>query len=1278
MDENIKSSKSDPTDFDLIDHAHAVQFFESDTELNDKLLSFFLDGLRHTEAAIIIATPKHRVTFEASLDAANLNVKSLKHSGQLILLDAEETLSSFMLNGLPDPVKFEKIIGSLFDKTSARFSEINAYGEMVGLLWDEGNTEGTIYLEQLWNDLSKTRKFKLLCGYGHHQFSAGKDADGFDRICAEHSHVVNSLPTRSPQSSSHAVAMLRQRDEALQKELQRRIQTEADLITSKAALDDFFDNAAIGLHWVGPDGTILRANRHELELLGYTEKEYIGHNIAEFHADADVISGMLEKLSRQETLLEHPARLKCKNGSIKHVLVTSNVYWKDGKFVHTRCFTRDVTHEIEIEHALSESEILKEAILNSSEDSIQVLDTEARLEFMNPGGLRAVGITNFDLIKGKYWFDFFQGQSHENAKRVFTSALSGKSDHFTPEIVSEDGKARRYWSIVAAPIRNSEGSVNRVLITSRDITDQYLAQKERQERQAKQTEDKYRLIIESIRDYAIFMLDPSGNVTTWNEGAKRAKGYEQNEILGKHFSAFYPASEKESKPYRLLEEAKHLGRAEDEGWRVRKDGTQFWANVVITALFDENKTLVGFAKVTRDLSERKKSEDELRSVHQKVEDQARTFDIALSASHDFYYLFDTNHRFTYANQSLLKLWGKTLDEVVGKNFKDLGYPDNLVKLHQQQLNETLTGKVVKGENAYTNAEGKTGYYEYTFIPILDLKGNITAVSGTTRDVTVERELMQTRLDEQKRLFEFAEADRREKILANERENFRNLFKQTPEMVCILNGPKHIFEFVNKAHVKILGFDATGKTVREAQPESVEVHGILDDVYRTGDTAELKEIPITIGNKVRHFNLTFSARRDDKGAINGIMILGTEVTSELEFREELRKAKAEAEKANDLKSAFLANMSHEIRTPLGAMVGFADLLRDPGLSREEHSNYISILTRNGEQLSTIINDILDLSKVEAGHLTLDFHETSPSEIAADIVSLLRVKANEKDVVLEFRAEASTQSLVVTDSLRVRQILLNVVGNAIKFTQAGSVKIRSFGSENAALGKMLYFEVTDTGIGIPDSEKYRIFDAFVQADGTLVRRFGGTGLGLALSRQLARSLGGDISVTKTIPGKGSTFLISIQDQPEKRTPDSVRIEKPDHTVLPEDLLAGFNILVVDDSPDNRQLIWHLLTKFGAAVDFAENGILGYRKALAGKFDVVLMDIQMPEMDGYTATAKLRDAGYQKPIIALTAHAMSEVRKKCLLVGCSDHLPKPIKQNELVRSVAKYCKVNGLSQA
>ncbi len=407
---------------------------------------------------------------------------------------------------------------------------------------------------------------------------------------------------------------------------------------------------------------------------------------------------------------------------------------------------------------------------------------------------------------------------------------------------------------------------------------------------------------------------------------------------------------------------------------------------------------------------------------------------------------------------------------------------------------------------------------------------------------------------------------------------------------------------------------------------------------------------------------------EKGEPRGWIGMNSDIHERKMIEIDLKKAKEEAERANQLKSAFLANMSHEIRTPLGAMIGFADILRDADVSGPERSEYLDVIMRNGEQLAVLINDILDLSKVEAGHLTLEYGPCRIREVLAEVAALFKLKAHQKGLQIIFEVDPSAPDEIRSDRLRMKQILVNIIGNAIKFTSSGRVHIKAQAWISADGRQGLAFEIEDTGIGISPSQLESVFDVFVQADGSVTRRFGGTGLGLSLSRKLARALGGDVTVQKSVEGQGTVFLVKLSspalDLAQETRPATARSSSSRGLAL-----AGLYILVVDDAPDNQQLIRHNLIKRGATVDSAENGLLGLQRALAAPYDIILMDIQMEIMDGYTATRKLREAGFAKPIIALTAHAMREVRKRCLDVGCNDHLAKPIDFTDLTTVIVRY---------
>jgi two-component system, sensor histidine kinase len=384
---------------------------------------------------------------------------------------------------------------------------------------------------------------------------------------------------------------------------------------------------------------------------------------------------------------------------------------------------------------------------------------------------------------------------------------------------------------------------------------------------------------------------------------------------------------------------------------------------------------------------------------------------------------------------------------------------------------------------------------------------------------------------------------------------------------------------------------------------------------------------------------------------------TDIDAQKQIEKDLAESALLAKNASETKSAFLANMSHEIRTPLGAILGFTELLRDQNLSDQERTQFLNTISRNGKALTRIIDDILDLSKVEAGKLTVENSTFSIIKLVEEIKELFSDQAESKKIFIEIHA-ADIPKLISADPARLRQILINIIGNAVKFTFEGGINI-FIRSDLIKNRYQFEIDIVDTGIGISPDLMERLFQPFSQADNSTTRKFGGTGLGLVLSRRLAQALGGNIVVRPNHP-HGSIFTISFSAFPASSVSDTSSLESEHATYSGK---KNISILLADDSADNRMLIKTILNQRGYSVITAEDGESAFETAINNHFDIVLMDIQMPKMDGYTATQKLRKAGYRGPIIALTAHAMAEDRIRTINAGCDGHLTKPINFDELI---------------
>ncbi len=432
--------------------------------------------------------------------------------------------------------------------------------------------------------------------------------------------------------------------------------------------------------------------------------------------------------------------------------------------------------------------------------------------------------------------------------------------------------------------------------------------------------------------------------------------------------------------------------------------------------------------------------------------------------------------------------------------------------------------------------------------------------------------------------------------------------------------------------------------------------------------------LAIRRNIRERQKAINTLRDSESTLRNHAAQLSAAKDALELNSgQLEVARTAADSANQSKSTFLANMSHEIRTPLTSILGYAELVLEPDQTASDRHDCLQIIRRSAKHLLELINEVLDLSKIEAGRMTVESIPCNPAQLLSEVVSMVRPRAEEKNVSMRLEFDGAFPDQVKSDPLRLRQVLMNLVGNAVKFTSVGEIIVHAECSRDHAGHSHLKVAVADTGIGMNTDQIQSCFRPFTQADETTTRKFGGTGLGLTISKRLAEMLGGDISVQSEI-GKGSTFTLDVDtgDLPDAHwihgLTEGVFVTHNEKTSARETVLHG-HILLAEDGRDNQRLISTHLRKAGAQVTIAENGREAVDLVKSQAFDLVLMDMQMPLLDGYDATRQLRRLGYTLPVLALTAHAMSGDREKCIAAGCSDYLTKPIDKSQLLWTIATH---------
>ncbi|MEP7049870.1 MAG: PAS domain S-box protein [Pseudomonadota bacterium] len=1187
-------------------HAHVVQFYEDDSFLCDTVARFLGLGLVSGEPVVVIATQSHWNAFTARLTASAFDAERACASGQLTFLDAAETLGKFMRDGMPDRTLFESVVGGLLGAIRSRQQapRVRAFGEMVDLLWREGNPEAALLLEEMWNDLGASHPLNLLCAYVMANFYRADDSGRFDAVCNSHSHV---LPAESYTTLDDGDARLReisrlqQRAQSLEAELARRKEIEKHLRESQQELRSFLENAVEGLHWVGPDGIIQWANRAELELLGYSQDEYVGHHIAEFHADAEVIRDMLARLTRNEILQNQEARLKCKDGSIRHVLVNSSVAWKDGKFAHTCCFTRDVT-----ERKQTEEERAKH--FRTLIDSIPTLAWTARadgwIDFYNRRWYEYTGTTP-EQMEGWGWQSVHDpGDLPKVLERWRSSIETGETFEMAFPLRRADGTYRCHLTRVE-PLRDRAGRVVRWFGTNTDIDDQQRA--ETQLAAASRVNETLNRIGKSLNAE----LDLAKLVQTLTD--------EATALCRAEFGAYF---------YNVLDDAGESYMLYALAGVPREAFAQF-PMPRNTAIF--GPTFNGEAVV-------------------RLDDVTRDPRFGRSAP---YYGMPEGH---------LPVRSYLAIPVISRNGEVLGglfFGHSEVGVftdHDEQLLVAIGAQAATAiDNArlYERERSARASAERAQQRTAKLHAITEALSRTvSADEAVRVVIRET-------LPIIGAAAGGVLLLDPSGTRIERLVIDGSVLGAAAEGrPLSVAE-----NMPLVDAARTGKPVWLAS--EVEIAQRYPHLVALRDESGAKSwgaIPLSFeGRTIGSLGMRCTTERplifEDEQFLIAVAQQCAQAIQRARLYEQMCEARAAAEGASQAKDEFLAMLGHELRNPLAPIVTALQLMKLRGEARSIKER--EIIERQVDHLVRLVDDLLDISKITRGKVRLDTRIVDLNGIVANAVEtaspLFEHRAHNLDIALP-----AEEMWLDADETRLSQVIANLLTNAAKYTPpGGNISLRAWRE-----GQEIVLQVKDDGVGIPAALLPRVFDLFVQGYRTSDRGQGGLGLGLALVRNLVSLHHGSVVALSEGEGKGSAFIVRLPGVVH----DGLALETTQATAQVTRAVTPRRILVVDDNEDAALLLAEMLGRLGHEVVVAHDGphALGLLERFSP--EIAVLDIGLPVMDGYELASKLLERLASSPprMIAVTGYGQDHDRARSRAAGFELHFVKPLDSQRLLEAI------------
>ncbi|MEM7785490.1 MAG: PAS domain S-box protein, partial [Planctomycetota bacterium] len=884
-------------------------------------------------------------------------------------------------------------------------------------------------------------------------------------------------------------------------------------------------------------------------------------------------------------------------------------------------------------------------IIDSTVEAIIGTDLQGNITSWNPGAAEFYGYSQQEAI-GKHVSMLSSESEIEVVNQVLEDVGQGKAIRDLQVIrISKNGE-RKHVVLAVSPVYDAGGEISGISSISHDFT----AQKKAEEKQAKLAS-----IVQQTSDF-VGSCDLDGGTITINPAGRRMLGLPDDyDVEGKSIVNWHTREMAKQIAEEAIPEAMQKGLWNGRTDIVSRDGKTVPLSSVIIAHKDEFGNVEYLSKIGRDITQELEFENELREREKFLR---KTLD-GLSA---FAGVLQPDGTLIEANQSALQAAGLKPEDVLGQPLHETFWGSYSVDI-QNQLADAIARA----------SQGETVRYD---VPIRIGNGQLMIIDFQLKPLRNKNDIITHLILSGNNITERVESESKSRV-------FRHAFESSLTAMVITDPTKedNPIIYVNPGFEKLTGYsveESVGRNCRFLQGPETDKSTVrkLRKAIKRGEFCQVKLLNYKKNGKAFWNELVITPVRDEKGELSHFIGIQFDMTQHQRAESKLSQARDVAEAANQAKSAFVANMSHEIRTPLTTIVGMTEVLLDQETEKERHDT-LQLIYQSGRHLITLVNDILDMSKIEAGKLEADLVDASPVQMIEDVADTMKYRAREKGLVFDVIYQGQFPDLIRIDPVRFRQVLFNLTGNAIKFTEQGSVTVECKIIDLNSRPK-LQIKVKDTGIGFRPFEMQKLFEQFTQVDSSPTRRKGGTGLGLYISRRLVELMGGSLTA-KSEPNQGSCFTLRIPTgelgdrkmmNPAVESKQTFR--QPDKQKQ-SDVSLPMRILVVEDTRGIQRLLQRMLESGGAEVEVADDGqfaleLFSPDSNREAKFDLILLDMHMPRVSGYETAAKLREYGIDTPIIALTASAMRGDREKCLDAGCDDYLTKPIDRQKLFEKVAK----------